>query len=278
MPTITDLLKHAGEIDSDSPQLDAQLLLAHVLDCSRTHLYTWPERAVSEADEQRFLELVTRRKRGEPVAYLLGKQEFWSLSLKVSPSTLIPRGDTELLVEKALALPLPDSARVLDLGTGTGAVALALASERPRWRVVAVDREQDAVRLAAENARVNNLSGVEVVQSDWFSAVTGRFELIVGNPPYVAENDPHLREGDVRFEPVSALVAGEDGLADISRIVADAAGFLEPGGWLMLEHGHDQGERLRALFAEAGYGKVQTAADLAGLPRVTFGRLIAGSR
>ncbi len=272
MSTIAQLLKCADEIDSDSPLLDAQVLLAHVLGQSRTYLYTWPEKVVAAAQCQRFLDLIERRKKGEPVAYLTASRDFWSLSLAVSPATLIPRADTELLVEKALELELPNNAQVLDLGTGTGAIALALASERRGWQVTAVDREAGAVELARQNVAQLGLGNVQVEQSDWFSNIRDRFDLIVSNPPYVADDDPHLFEGDVRFEPRTALVAADQGYADLHHIITQGRQFLASSGWLLVEHGADQGERVGGIFVAAGYQAVATFADLAGLPRVTAGQ------
>ena len=272
MATVSELLKQAEAIHSETPLLDAQLLLAHVLGQSRTWLYTWPDREVDDAHCQRYQTLMQRRINGEPVAHLTGRQEFWTLSLAVSSATLIPRPDTELLVEKALAMEVASRARVLDLGTGTGAIALALACERPDWQLVAVDRETDAVALAQQNANAHQLRNVEICQSHWFSAVEGRFEMIVSNPPYIADDDPHLDMGDVRFEPHSALVAKRRGLADLEQIVATAPDYLVPGGWLLVEHGYNQREAVKALFALCGYQEIDSCCDFGGNPRITLGR------
>lgn len=233
--------------DSDSARLDAEVLLSRVLNKDRTYLYTWPERELTCAEQQAFAQLVARRCQGEPVAYLTGEQEFWSLPLKTHRKTLIPRPETELLVEQALALEPGSRARVLDLGTGTGAIALALASERPGWQISAVDRIAESVSLAQENAARLNLK-IKVYQSDWFSAVpeTETFALILSNPPYIDAADQHLQQGDLRFEPTSALVAGERGLADIRHISKQALGYLTPGGYLLLEHGWQQAADVRA--------------------------------
>lgn len=273
MPTIESLLKSAELPDSPSPRLDAELLLAHALGQSRSYLRTWPEREPDAAQCAAFAALLERRRAGEPVAYLLGRQGFWSLDLEVAPHTLIPRPDTELLVETALALGPGGPARVLDLGTGTGAIALALACERPAWQVLGVDRVSEAVQLAERNRARLGLGNVRFVESVWFSTLGGeRFALIVGNPPYIAADDRHLNEGDVRFEPASALVAGEDGLDDIRRIVAEAPAHLEAGGWLLLEHGYDQAEAVRALFAARGFAVVESRRDLGGHQRITLGQ------
>ena len=217
MTRIDQLLAHAAQIDSPTAQLDAELLLAFVLEKPRSYLYTWPDKTVTEAQVAAFMTLLERRQRGEPVAYLLGRQGFWTLDLQVAKHTLIPRADTELLVESALQLADASSTlKVLDLGTGTGALALALASERPLWAVTGVDRIESAVALAQNNQRQLQLANVEFLSSHWFSALTAqRYDLIVSNPPYIADNDPHLQQGDVRFEPLSALVSGPDGLDDI---------------------------------------------------------------
>lgn len=273
MPTIESLLKSAELPDSPSPRLDAELLLAHALGQSRSYLRTWPEREPDAAQCAAFAALLERRRAGEPVAYLLGRQGFWSLDLEVAPHTLIPRPDTELLVETALALGPGGPARVLDLGTGTGAIALAVACERPAWQVLGVDRVAEAVALAERNRARLGLGNARFVESVWFSTLGGeRFALIVGNPPYIAADDRHLSEGDVRFEPASALVAGEDGLDDIRRIVAEAPEHLEAGGWLLLEHGYDQAEAVRALFAARGFAAVESRRDLGGHQRITLGQ------
>ncbi len=267
------LLKDAVElIGGDTPRLDAELLLSYVTGWSRTSFRAWPEREVDVADVARFCALVDQRCAGHPVAHLLGEQEFWSLPLKVNPSTLIPRPDTECLVEAALMLELPENANVLDLGTGTGAIALALANERPGWQVSASDAVTEAVELATGNANRLGLP-VTVLQSNWFAELPPAvFDLIVSNPPYIAGDDVHLGEGDVRFEPASALVAGNDGLEDIRRITAEAPAWLSPGGWLILEHGYKQGAAVQRLFAEAGFTSVETRQDYGRRDRLTLGR------
>ncbi|GAB3474750.1 peptide chain release factor N(5)-glutamine methyltransferase [Azotobacter salinestris] len=276
MASIENLLNSADLPDSPSPRLDAEWLLATALGKPASYLRTWPEREVPEAVAARFAADLARRRAGEPVAYILGRQGFWSLDLEVAPTTLIPRPDTELLVETALALlPATDTA-VLDLGTGTGAIALALAAERPAWRLAGVDRVAEAVALAERNRLRLGLGNVEFLQSDWFSTLDGRrFDLIASNPPYIAADDPHLALGDVRFEPASALVAGADGLDDIRRIVAEAPGHLKAGGWLLLEHGFEQAGAVRALLAARGFVEVHSRRDLGGHERISLGRLAA---
>ncbi len=273
MATIESLLSHAELPDSPTPRLDAELLLAHVLGKSRSYLHTWPERELEAEQLERYQAMLVRRQAGEPVAYILGQQGFWSLELEVASHTLIPRPDTELLVETVLALLPATPAALLDLGTGTGAIALALASERPAWRLTGVDRVPEAVALAERNRVRLKLSNANFVASHWFSALAGqRYQLIVSNPPYIASDDRHLAEGDVRFEPSSALVAGADGLDDIRLIIVQAPDYLEAGGWLLLEHGFDQAAAVRELLSARGFGAVESRRDLGGHERISLGR------
>ncbi|MDV7021223.1 peptide chain release factor N(5)-glutamine methyltransferase [Atlantibacter subterranea] len=261
-------------VDSESPRRDAEILLGLVTGKARTFILAFGETQLSEAQLAELDALLARRAAGEPVAYLTGVREFWSLPLMVSPATLIPRPDTECVVEQALARLPAEPCRILDLGTGTGAIALALATERPDCRVVAVDKVPDAVDLAQRNATRLNITNIDIRQSDWFSAVQGdRFQLIVSNPPYIDSEDEHLRQGDVRFEPLSALVAPDAGLADIDYLIREARAFLEPGGWLVLEHGWQQGEAVRALFHQAGFLAVETGLDYGGNERLTMGQI-----
>ncbi len=262
---------------SPSARLDAEVLLCHVLGVDRTWLYTWGDREAETAAIARFEALLARREAGEPVAYLTGEREFWGLSLATEPSTLIPRPDTETLVEAALERAVASSGRLLDLGSGTGAIALALASERPGWAVLGVDLRLEAVALAERNAARLGIANVAFRQSDWFAALGEekkagrRFDLIVSNPPYLADDDPHLVRGDVRFEPRRALVAGEGGLADLRHLARGARDHLAPGGWLLLEHGAQQGAAVREALADAGYEAVVSRCDLAGHERVSLG-------
>ncbi len=258
----------------ESPRRDAEILLEHVTGKARTYILAFGETELT-ADQQAQLDLLlARRKNGEPVAHLVGEREFWSLPLYVSAATLIPRPDTECLVEQALARLPATPARILDLGTGTGAIALALASERPDCQVTAVDVMPDAVALAQRNLERLGLPNVTVLHSSWFSALADRqFELIVSNPPYIDEADPHLAEGDVRFEPRSALVAADQGLADLNHIITQSRQHLVSGGWLLLEHGWSQGEAVRALFLQAGFERVETCRDYGGNERLTLGKL-----
>lgn len=259
---------------SESPRRDAEILLEFVTGKGRTFILAFGETLLTEAQREQLDTLLERRQRGEPVAHLTGVREFWSLSLFVSPATLIPRPDTECLVEQALARLPACACRILDLGTGTGAIALALATERPDCAVTAVDRMPDAVALAMRNTQHLAIDNVRVLQSDWFSALQGQqFDMIVSNPPYIDEQDPHLAQGDVRFEPLSALVAGDQGLADIVHIIDRSQHVLTPGGYLLLEHGWQQGEAVRDAFTRAGYLAVETCRDYGGNERITLGRI-----
>lgn len=254
------------------PAAEARLLLQHVLACSHAQLAAYPERRLDAAAAARFAELVARREQGEPVAYLLGEREFYGRRFALGPAVLIPRPETELLVDLALAR-LRETAgpvRVLDLGTGSGVLAVTLALEHGNARVTAVEDSAAALALARENAK-NLGAAVEMLRGDWFSALAQRrFDLIVSNPPYIAAGDPHLTQGDLRFEPAGALTDGSaDGLASIRRIIVAAPAYLEPGGWLLLEHGYDQAERVRELFHEGPWCAAISCADINGIERVT---------
>ncbi|HHA2009063.1 TPA: peptide chain release factor N(5)-glutamine methyltransferase [Enterobacter mori] len=270
------LREAVGELsESDSPKRDAEILLEHVTGKARTYLLAFGETLLTAGQEAQLAALLARRKTGEPVAHLVGEREFWSLPLYVSPATLIPRPDTECLVEQALARLPTAACSILDLGTGTGAIALALASERPDCTVTAVDVMPDAVTLAQRNVERLGLSNVTVLQSSWFSALENRlFALIVSNPPYIDEHDPHLAQGDVRFEPLTALVAANEGLADLDHIVTTSRQHLLSGGWLLVEHGWTQGNAVRALFTNAGYRAVATCRDYGGNERLTLGQWV----
>lgn len=258
--------------ESESPRRDAEILLEFVTGFARTFILAFGETELTPQQLQQAEELLARRVRGEPIAHLVGEREFWSLPLRVSPVTLIPRPDTECLVEQALARMPATPCSVLDLGTGTGAIALAIASERPDCEITALDLIPEAVELARGNADRLGITNVRVLQSHWFSALnTQRFSLIVSNPPYIDRDDPHLAQGDVRFEPLSALVADNAGLADIRTLTETAGRFLEPGGWLLLEHGWQQAQQVQQLFAAAGFSEVQTCRDYGGNDRLTLG-------
>jgi release factor glutamine methyltransferase len=277
MSTIGEVLLAATQklVDSPSPRLDAELLLMRLLGVNRAALYARPEFELPADVSAAFFAFVSARGRGLPVAYLTGEREFFSRAFRVSPDVLIPRPDTESLIEAALQLKLPAAARVLDLGTGSGAIAVTLALECPDWDVTAVDASEAALVVARDNAaRLNAV--VRFARGDWYDALVAgdRFDLVISNPPYIAAQDAHLGQGDVRFEPRGALVAGEDGLADIRRIIAGASAVLADGGWLMVEHGHEQGVAVRELAVAAGFRPVRTQHDLAGRERF----LLAGWR
>ncbi|MDV5356852.1 peptide chain release factor N(5)-glutamine methyltransferase [Enterobacter asburiae] len=259
--------------ESESPRRDAEILLGFVTGKARTYILAFGETRLADEQQAQLAALLARRVRGEPVAHLIGEREFWSLPLFVSPATLIPRPDTECLVEQALARLPAAPCRILDLGTGTGAIALALASERPDCQVTAVDLVPEAVALAQRNADHLGIRNIEIVQSRWFSALEGQaFSLIVSNPPYIDAQDPHLAQGDVRFEPLSALVAADNGLADLHTLIKDAPRYLLPQGWLLLEHGWQQGAAVREIFARYGWQQVETCRDYGDNERLTLGR------
>lgn len=258
---------------SETPRLDAEVLLAHLLQASRAALIVRAGEELAGEPARRYESLLARRAAGTPVAYLTGVREFWSLPLAVTPDVLVPRPETELLVECALAvLPREADRTVLDLGTGSGAIALAIAAERPRARVTGVDLSGAALAVAAGNARALGLERVDWRTGSWYRAVPGaRFDLVVSNPPYVAANDPALAR--LAAEPVLALTPGATGLEALAAVAADAPGHLNPGGWLMLEHGSRQGPDVAALLARRGFTRISTVADPAGMPRVTLGHL-----
>ena len=271
MPTPDDLMDQAR---SRIEPTDAAILLAHALGRDRAWLIAHGRDPVAAGAAERFVALVDARAAGQPVAFLTGHQGFWSLDLAVSPDTLIPRPETERLVELALErLPHHAGVRIADLGTGSGAIALALASERPHAQVVATDASASALAIARGNAAAHAIGNVEFREGDWLAPLaTERFDLIASNPPYIANGDPHLAQGDLRFEPAMALACGADGLDAIRRIVAGAPALLLPDGWLLLEHGWDQGGAVRALLVDAGFVDVATERDLEGRDRVSIGR------
>jgi len=275
--TIDQIIRQATQQLADispSPRLDAEVLLMHITGLARTALITRAQEPLLPEHEERLQAFLVRRARGEPIAYLTGKREFWSMELTVTPDVLIPRPETELIVEQALAR-IPEDAEwtIADLGTGSGAIALAIATERPHCRLIATDSSAAALAEARANATRLGIAKVEFRHGEWLKPLAGmRFDVIVSNPPYVRANDPHLTQGDVRFEPESALVAGADGLDAIRCIAADALSFLRPGGWLLFEHGYDQAQAARTLLETHGYDRVVTYRDTAGHERVTAGR------
>ena len=256
-----------------TPALDAELLLAHALDADRARLRSHPEAVPTGDAAERYLALIERRAGGEPVAYILGRKGFWTLELGVGPAVLVPRPETELLVERALALGPPRQATVADLGTGSGAIALALASERPAWRIVATDLSAEALTVARANASVLGLGRVELLQGDWLACLRGRrFDLLLSNPPYVAAEDPALGQPELRREPALALVAAQEGLAALRTIIAGAPDHLVPGGWLLLEHGATQAAAVAGALVARGFAQVRSHRDLAGRERMTEGQ------
>ena len=275
MSTVSEALYWATEqlSESDDARLDSQVLLAYALKVSRTWLFTWPDKALDGATLTAFNALIEERKSGTPIAYITGYRDFWSLRLKVTPDTLIPRADTELLVETALTLKnVEKSCDVIDLGTGTGAIALSLANECPSWRITATDINPETLAVAKENAQTLELS-VSFKESAWFDAINDHYDLVISNPPYIESNDPHLQQGDLRFEPAGALASGQDGLDDIRLVVQQALKHLKKEGYLLLEHGYQQAEAVRSLMAKAGYIDIETHQDIEDRDRVTLGKI-----
>ncbi|MFP5430933.1 MAG: peptide chain release factor N(5)-glutamine methyltransferase [Gammaproteobacteria bacterium] len=269
---LRDAVQRLQQSGSDSARRDAELLLLHALQRDAAWLYAHDDEVPTTRERMAFLQMLQRRERGEPVAHLLGRRGFWTLDLAVNSHTLIPRPETELLVEFALAkIPEGSKESILDLGTGSGAIALAVKSERPECAVTAVDASLDALVVATANAKRLHLP-VEFLHGNWCAPLAGRqFHLILSNPPYIPQDDEHLVRGDVRFEPRSALVAGPDGLDDVRALALSAPACLLPGGWLALEHGHDQAPRVRAILQAAGFVRVGSRCDLNGHERITFG-------
>ncbi|CCQ09672.1 Methylase of polypeptide chain release factors [Pseudoalteromonas luteoviolacea B = ATCC 29581] len=274
LPNLAQAIAWASERfdkSSDSPKLDAQVLLLHVIGKPRSYLYGWSDESLTELQYTQFKACVARREKGEPVAHITGTKEFWSLPFFVDSSTLIPRPDTETVVEYVLGLGMPKSIRLLDLGTGTGAIALSLASEQPNWDITAIDYSEDAVSLAKRNQHALDLPHVKILQGSWFEPVMDAplFDVIVSNPPYIDPIDPHLSQGDVRFEPLSALIAPENGFADLRHIIENGAQYLKSGGVMVLEHGYDQATVIQNFFAQFAYINILTIKDIAGCDRIT---------
>lgn len=268
-------LTQALGLPPEEARSEAQILLREALDVTRAWLIANAERTLTDEQHAGFQRLLERRLQGEPVAYILGSREFYGLEFAVAPGVLIPRPDTETLVEAALArIPTAAPLRILDLGTGSGAIAIAIAIHRPMADVTAVERSEAALAIARTNVEKLGAKNLRLRHSDWFAALTGEsYDLIVSNPPYIANADAHLTQGDLRFEPATALASGADGLDDIRRIAAATPGHLNPGGWLLLEHGYDQAARVAELLKGEGFAEVGHAADLAGIQRVTLGKL-----
>lgn len=273
---ISELLNEASEAlknSSESARLDAEVLLCHLLQKDRSYLFTWPDKELDKQTVETYRQQVLRRQSGEPVAYITGQREFWSLNLSVNQYTLIPRPETELLVEYILQhYPENSEIKLADLGTGSGAIALALASERPNWEITATDKSQQALNIARHNANQLQLNNIEFHPGSWFEPLENQqFDIIVSNPPYIAEEDEHLSLGDVRFEPRSALSSGHEGLDDIRQIADLARHHLKTGGLLIIEHGYDQKEKIFQIFHSLGYKKLIQLEDIAKKPRATLG-------
>lgn len=265
----------AMQLSGMDARREAEILLGHALQRGRAFLFAHANDVLEPSIAHTFAELIQRRQHGEPIAYLTGTRGFWTLELHVTPATLIPRPETEVLVEAALArLPEHTALRIADLGTGSGAIALALASERPHAHLTATDQSPHALQIARENAARLELSNLRFLQGDWFAPLAGeRFHLIASNPPYIAERDPHLSQGDLRFEPATALASGVDGLDAIRLLIASAPAYLHENGWLLLEHGHDQGQAVRELLCAAGFTEIETRVDAEDRERVSMGKL-----
>ena len=268
--TITEASIKLAEI-SDSAHLDAEVLLCHVLNKPRSHLRAWPEKVLSSTQKQEFTGLFEQRIQGVPIAYLIENKEFWSRDFKVNSNVLIPRPDTELLIELSLELLAnkPDP-QIIDLGTGSGIIAITLAAERPDLKVIATDFSEQALEIAKHNATTHQIKNIQFIQSNWFTDITqSKFDLVISNPPYIDNNDPHLSQGDVRFEPDSALIAKNQGLLDIIKISNKARHYLKEHGTLLIEHGYNQQAAVQATFKVFNYNNIQTHTDLSGNPRVT---------
>lgn len=275
MSTIKTILAHAANTltsHSDSPLLDAEVLLGFVLGKPRTYLRAWCDVTLTDEQLTAFAVLIKQRRQGIPIAYLTGTREFWSRDFRVTPDVLIPRPDTELLIELSLELiPNNQAVKLIDLGTGSGIIAVTLAAERPNIHVTAVDAGLAALAVAKHNAQHHQLTNIEFYQSDWFSNVPNTlFDLVISNPPYINPDDEHLQQGDVRFEPKTALIAENQGLSDIQIIADTARSYLKPAGHLLIEHGYNQAPQVQAIFNALAYDKVQSYRDLSGQPRVTY--------
>ena len=274
--TINDLIVDATNqlTESDTARLDAESLLQHALKCDRSYLYSHSEQTISDQDTDTFKDLIAQRHRGWPIAYLTGQKEFWSLDFNVSQNVLIPRPETELLVESALkTIPTNTQYNILELGTGSGAISIAIASERKNTNITAIDICNDALNIARGNARKLGVENIEFKQSDWFQGIDDKhFDMIVCNPPYISSSDPHLLQGDVRFEPKQALVSEKGGLGDLELIIRNAHGYLKENGYFITEHGYDQGNMIRDLMIKNNYQNIEALFDLAHHHRATLGK------
>lgn len=269
-----------NEIDQpttrEATQIDAQVLLCHVLRCNRAHLMTWPEKELAEKQSAQYLSLIAQRKQGQPVAHLTGEREFWSLNFLVDNSTLIPRPETETLIEFILEkFDDRKNLKLLDLGTGTGAIAITIAHEKPDWKVFASDNSEPALKLARQNSEQHQTGNVTLIHSDWFNNIHEcDFDIIVSNPPYIASHDPHLQSGDLRFEPQSALTAGKTGMDDIEHLCAQAKNHLQKNGCLIIEHGYNQARIVDDCFKKNAYAQINQKKDLSGHIRMTTGNKV----
>lgn len=277
MQDIQSALTEASQMlaaSSDSPELDAEILLCLILEKNRSYLRSWPKKQLHAQQRLQYKALLRQRQQGKPIAYITGQREFWSREFKVSPDVLIPRPDTELLIELSLPLiPKDKSCKLIDLGTGSGAIAVTLATERPYAQIIATDASEAALKIAKQNGDHYHCRNLRLVQSFWFEQITDTdFDLVVSNPPYIAQNDPHLQQGDLRFEPQSALISEDNGLKDISLIAESACKHLKEGGYLLIEHGYNQQPQVQAIFESFDYANIQTHTDLGGNPRVTIGQ------
>jgi release factor glutamine methyltransferase len=276
MQCIQSLLNSAKNklvTSSDSASLDAEVLLCKVLGKQRSYLRAWPEKVLNATEIAAYWRLCEQRQQGHPISYITGQKEFWSRDFVVTPDVLIPRPDTEILIELALNLtPNHQSTKIIDLGTGSGIIAITLAAERPMAEIIATDLSSAALECAQENATRHNISNIRFIRSDWFSHLAdGGFDFIISNPPYIAEDDDHLEQGDLRFEPISALRAADNGLSDIKIIATEARFHLNSGGHLLIEHGYNQELQVQKLFTDLNYHQVVTYRDYAGQPRATLG-------
>lgn len=277
MQDIQSAISEASRIlaaSSDSPELDAEILLCLILEKNRSYLRSWPKKQLHAQQRLQFKALLKQRQQGTPIAYMTGQREFWSREFRVSPDVLIPRPDTELLIELSLPLiPKDKSCKVIDLGTGSGVIAVTLATERPYAQLIATDLSSAALKIAKQNAEHYHCRNIRFLQSNWFSEVSeNAFDVVISNPPYIDSDDEHLQQGDVRFEPKTALIADNQGLSDIEIIADKARRYLKPAGHLLIEHGYNQAEQVQAIFNALAYDKVQSYRDLSGQLRVTYGQ------